>query len=131
MEVWHAERCKPRNCVTRLNKCLPRRSILDPLASDKLDKVGRSSNGKTAASGAAYRGSNPCLPANPFKNVMRFHAILLLAAPLLSFAQAPSPTPPPQVDQALRTRAKAFLQYQKDGDFHKAYEMVAEDSKDY
>jgi hypothetical protein len=25
--------------------------------------AGRSSNGKTAASGAAYRGSNPCLPA--------------------------------------------------------------------
>src|ERR1041384_3569604 len=25
--------------------------------------VGRSSNGKTADSGSAYRGSNPCLPA--------------------------------------------------------------------
>jgi hypothetical protein len=29
----------------------------------KETNTGRSSNGKTAASGAAYRGSNPCLPA--------------------------------------------------------------------
>ena len=43
------------------------RSILNPGASDKLDQVGRSSNGKTAASGAAYRGSNPCLPAKTNK----------------------------------------------------------------
>ena len=26
--------------------------------------LGRSSNGRTADSGSAYRGSNPCLPAN-------------------------------------------------------------------
>ena len=31
-------------------------------------KTGRSSNGKTAASGAAYRGSNPCLPATRFSS---------------------------------------------------------------
>ena len=37
-----------------------RRDILEK------DNTGRSSNGKTAASGAAYRGSNPCLPANNF-----------------------------------------------------------------
>ena len=30
--------------------------------------VGRSSNGKTADSGSAYRGSNPCLPAKRIRN---------------------------------------------------------------
>jgi hypothetical protein len=35
------------------------------------------------------------------------------------------------VDQALRARANAFLDYQSKGDFRKAYELVAEDSKDY
>src|SRR4051812_33996807 len=30
--------------------------------------AGRSSNGRTAVSGSAYRGSNPCLPANSFMN---------------------------------------------------------------
>src|SRR4051812_9313910 len=64
------------------------------------------------------------------KNAMRFHFFLLLAAPLLSFAQAPPAAPPPQVDQALRARAAAFLQYQIDGNFRKAYDLVAEDSKD-
>ena len=34
------------------------------MCADHLFPAGRSSNGKTAASGAAYRGSNPCLPAN-------------------------------------------------------------------
>jgi hypothetical protein len=29
--------------------------------------TGRSSNGRTSASGAGYRGSNPCLPANSFE----------------------------------------------------------------
>ncbi len=32
--------------------------------------VGRSSNGRTADSGSAYRGSNPCLPANPFSRLV-------------------------------------------------------------
>ena len=62
---------------------------------------------------------------------MRFHTILLLALPLLSWAQTPPAAPPPEVDQALRARVTAFLQFQKEGSFRKAYDMVSEDSKDY
>jgi len=70
---------------------------------------------------------------------MRFHTVLLLIAPLLGYAQAPpaapptkpSATPPAEVDQALRAQATAFLKYQMEGNFRKAYELVAEDSKDY
>src|SRR5215469_16914412 len=36
--------------------------------------AGRSSNGKTADSGSAYRGSNPCLPAN-LSAVRRSHKL--------------------------------------------------------
>ncbi len=69
---------------------------------------------------------------------------MLLAAPLLCFAQVPGVVtrPPaaqttpgvkasPEVDQALRARANAFLEYQSKGDFRKAYDLVAEDSRDY
>jgi hypothetical protein len=35
------------------------------------------------------------------------------------------------VDQALRARANAFLDYESKGDFRRAYELVADDSKDY
>src|SRR6266481_3710204 len=103
-------------------------------ASDKMKfEVGRSSNGKTAASGAAYRGSNPCLPANPLlRNVMRLLVMPLAALPLFLFAQDPPPAAaPPEVDQALRARAAQFGQYQMEGNFRKAYEMVAEDSQDF
>jgi hypothetical protein len=75
---------------------------------------------------------------------MRFHAFVLLAAPLTCLAQVPGaatapaaaqisagPKAPPEVDQALRTRANAFLNYESKGDFRKAYDLVAEDSKDY
>ncbi len=73
---------------------------------------------------------------------MRFCAISLLLIPLFLFAQEPRPapstpaaapaaTPPAAVDQALRERATAFLQYQVEGNFRKAYDLVAEDSKDY
>src|ERR1700692_3849595 len=75
---------------------------------------------------------------------MRFHAFLLIAAPLTCLAQVPGaatappavqtpagPKAPAEVDQALRARAKAFLDYESKGDFRKAYELVAEDSKDY
>jgi len=41
------------------------------------------------------------------------------------------PKAPPEVDQALRARANAFLDYESKGDFRKAYDLVAEDSKDY
>ena len=66
---------------------------------------------------------------------MRLKPILLLAASLLSLAQtppaAPSAAPPAEVDKALRARVTAFFQSQKDGNFRKAYDLVAEDSKDY
>jgi len=75
---------------------------------------------------------------------MRFHAFLLFVAPLACLAQVPGlipPTPavqmpagpkaPPEVDQALRARAKAFLDFESKGDFRKAYDLVAEDSKDF
>jgi len=35
------------------------------------------------------------------------------------------------VDQALRARVNAFLDFQSKGDFRKAYDLVAEDSKDF
>ena len=60
---------------------------------------------------------------------MRIYTVVLLAAPLLSLAQAPAP--PAEVDQALRSQATAFLKYQMEGNFRKAYELVAEDSQDY
>ena len=68
---------------------------------------------------------------------MRFGAIWLLLIPLFLFAQEPGPAPskpaapPAAVDQALRERATAFLQYQVEGNFRKAYDLVAEDSKDF
>jgi hypothetical protein len=75
---------------------------------------------------------------------MRFHALLLLAAPLACLAQIPGvttappavqmpagPQAPPEVDQALRARANAFLGYESKGESRKAYDLVAEDSKDY
>ena len=37
-----------------------------------LSIVGTSSNGKTADSGSAYRGSNPCVPATP-RQFWRYH----------------------------------------------------------
>ena len=60
---------------------------------------------------------------------MRFYRALLLVAPLVGFAQAPAP--PSDVDQALRAQATAFLKFQMEGNFRKAYELVAEDSQDY
>lgn len=61
---------------------------------------------------------------------MRFCATLLV--PFFLFAQEPKPAAPPaDVDQALRERASAFLQYQVDGSFRKSFDLVAEDSKDF
>jgi hypothetical protein len=64
---------------------------------------------------------------------MRFYIVLFLVAASLGFAQAPPPpeAPPADVDQALRAQATAFLKYQMEGNFRKAYELVAEDSQDY
>jgi hypothetical protein len=59
------------------------------------------------------------------------YAIALL--PLLAWAQTPAattPGAPPDVDKALRARVSQFFQYHVDGDFRKAYDLVAEDTKD-
>ncbi len=50
-----------------------------------------------------------------------------LALPVIAFAQ----TPPAEVDQALRARVSEFFQSHVDGTFRKAYELVAEDTKEY
>ena len=56
-------------------------------------------------------------------------AILLAQAPAANTTKAPEP--PAEVDQALRARVKDFIQLSTDGNFRKAFEMVAEDSKDF
>lgn len=53
-----------------------------------------------------------------------------LAFPLIAFAQSSEPSPPAEVDRALRARATEFLQCYVDGSFRKAFELVAEDTKD-
>src|SRR5713226_10506477 len=63
---------------------------------------------------------------------MRFLLSPVFTLPMLLWAQEPPPaTAPPEVDQALRARAAQFGQYQMEGNFRKAYEMVAEDSQDF
>ena len=48
--------------------------------------------------------------------------------PLIALGQ--QQTPPAEAEQALRARVTEFLQYHVDGNFRKAYDMVAEDTKD-
>lgn len=48
--------------------------------------------------------------------------------PLIVLGQAQ--TPAEAADQALRARVTEFLQYHVDGDFRKAYDMVADDTKE-
>ncbi|MEQ1947665.1 MAG: hypothetical protein ABL995_10780 [Bryobacteraceae bacterium] len=58
----------------------------------------------------------------------------LFLIPVVLLAQSPAaeaPKPPADVDQALRARATEFLQYNVDANYRKAYDMVAEDSKDF
>jgi len=63
---------------------------------------------------------------------MRLQAFLLVAATFVCFAQTPAaPSAPPEVDQALRARATKFLEFQTQGNFSKAFDFVAEDSRDY
>lgn len=57
---------------------------------------------------------------------MFFRAAILLV-PCLAFAK----DAPQRVDQALRARVTAFLQDHVDGNFRKAFEYVADDTKDY
>ncbi len=54
---------------------------------------------------------------------------VLLLLPLITSAQQ-QPAAPPEVEQALRARVTQFLQYHVEGNFRKAYDMVAEDTKD-
>ncbi len=56
---------------------------------------------------------------------MLFRAAFVLL-PVVAFAQ----TPPPEVDEALRARVTEFFQYHVDANFRKAYELVAEDTKE-
>ena len=51
----------------------------------------------------------------------------LVWLPLIAFGQQ---NPPPEVDQALRARVTQFLQYHVEGNFRKAYDMVAEDTQE-
>lgn len=55
-------------------------------------------------------------------------ALCVILLPLIALGQ--QRTAPPEVDQALRARVTEFLQYHVDGNFRKAYDMVAEDTKD-
>src|SRR5580704_17475997 len=45
-------------------------------------------------------------------------------------AQAPSPAPPPAIDQALRARATEFFQDFVDKKYRQALELVADDTQD-
>src|SRR5579872_6889230 len=56
-----------------------------------------------------------------------FFRTALALLPVVALAQ----TPPPEVDQALRARVTEFLQYHVDGKFTKAFEYVADDTKEY
>ncbi|HSP66803.1 MAG TPA: hypothetical protein VLN48_03680, partial [Bryobacteraceae bacterium] len=51
----------------------------------------------------------------------------LVLLPLLLLAQAPGKL---EAEQALRARVTEFLQYHVDGNFRKAYDMVAADTQD-
>lgn len=53
--------------------------------------------------------------------------VVPLIVPLTLLAQAPAP---PEVDRALRARVNEFLQYHVDGNFRKAYDMVAADTQE-
>jgi hypothetical protein len=61
--------------------------------------------------------------------MVRRIAIFLL--PLAALVQLSAQTPPPGVDETLRARVTEFYQDHVDGKFTKAFEMVAEDTKDY
>lgn len=63
--------------------------------------------------------------------MLKFCLSLFLAA--ASFAQNPpqaSENAPAEVDAALRARVSQFFQFQLDGKFHQAEQLVAEDTKD-
>lgn len=59
---------------------------------------------------------------------LRHTALVLL--PLFAYAQE-KPAPPPELDKALRQRAGQFIQYTIDKNYKRAYELVAEETKDW
>lgn len=62
-----------------------------------------------------------------------FSRVAFVLLPMLAWAQAPAtttPGAPTEVDKALRARVSQFFQYHVDGDFRKAYDLVAEDTKE-
>jgi len=60
------------------------------------------------------------------------HRAALLLIPWILLAESPpAPPAPKKIDQALRQRVTQFLQYQVDGNFRKALDLVAEDTQDY
>ena len=56
--------------------------------------------------------------------------IAMFLFPLCVCAQEKA-APPPELDKALRERAQQFIQYSVDGNFKRAYEFVAEETKDW
>ena len=61
---------------------------------------------------------------------MVFRAALVLF-PLAVWAQDSTPKPPPEVDRALRARVTEFFNDHVEGNFMKAFSLVAEDTKEY
>jgi len=64
---------------------------------------------------------------------MLFRHLAVALLPVLALAQTPpasTPGAPPDVDKALRARVSQFFQYHVDGEFRKAYNLVAEDTKE-
>lgn len=59
---------------------------------------------------------------------MRFLPALMLCPALALMGQS---DPPPEVEQALRARVSEFFGYHVEGNFRKAYDLVADDTKDY
>lgn len=57
----------------------------------------------------------------------------LIFLPLVAFAQSPftQTKASPEVDEALQARVTQMCQYHVEGNFRKAYDLVAEDSKDW
>src|ERR1700720_1579212 len=59
------------------------------------------------------------------------HRAALLLIPFMVLAEAPPTPAPKKVDQALRQRVTEFLQYQVEGNFRKALDLVSQDTQDY
>ena len=64
------------------------------------------------------------------KHMPMKHKIWLAIVLLPMVALSQDLTPAEAADQALRARATQFMQYHVDGNFRKAYDMVAEDTKE-